>query len=362
MQKTTMQKATNRKKTITKKVITLISSLVAISFVFVVVGCSKKEEPAPQSAPTPKYWPLTHIEGNPVDRSAVSVKIENDPEARPQSGLEDADIVWETMVEGGVTRFIAVFNSKMPEDVGPVRSLRLADGAIVGPMKGLIVFSGSNGQRFQQVARDAGTQTIEEDAGAAGFHRIPDRYEPHNDYYILQDALAQADDDHKKAPAPQFEYANKGEKATAEEKGKAVKEMINTMSSAFVTSWQWDAQKKAFLRFQEGVPFVCAAGPQIQATNVISLNVETSGTPEIDPAGTPEMDMHIVSSGKGTVMSGGKQISVNWEKKSEDAVLQLTTTIKDKDDKEESIPVKLNPGNTWIELVPVTDNGATVVS
>jgi hypothetical protein len=358
-----MQKSTMKQKIITKKVIALIGSLVAISFVFVVVGCSKKEEPAPgQSSSAVKYWPLTHIEGKPVDRPAVSVKIENDPEARPQSGLEDADIVWETMVEGGVTRFIAVFNSKMPEDVGPVRSLRLADGAIVGPMKGLIVFSGSNGQRFQQVARDAGTQTIEEDAGAVGFHRIADKYAPHNDYYILQDALAQADNDHKKAPVSQFEYADKGEKSTAEEKGKAVKEMVNTMSSSFITSWQWDAEKKAFLRFQEGIPFLSAAGPQIQATNVISLNVETSGTPEIDPAGTPEMDMHMVASGKGTVMSGGKQISVKWEKKSEGDILKLTTTVKDKDGKEESVPVKLNPGNTWIELVPVTDNGATVVS
>ncbi|MDR3152210.1 MAG: DUF3048 domain-containing protein [Bifidobacteriaceae bacterium] len=314
-------------------------------------SCGQNDVDKNAAPNAPKFWPLTHILATDVvERPAVSVKIENDPEARPQTGLQDADIVWETMIEGGITRFIAVYNSKMPKTVGPVRSLRIADGAIVGPMNGLIVFSGSNGQRFQQTARESGTQTIEEDAGAKGFSR-EGLNAPHNDYYTLQDALNQADNEHKKAPEPQFSYTQTDQMSTAELVGIPATKMTDIMSGMFTTKWEYDAENKAYRRFQEDSPFMDKlTNKQITAKNVIALEMETKGTPEIDPAGHPEMEMEAVGKGEGKIMIGGKVLDIKWEKKDAKALLKLTTL----DGKE----ILLSPGNTWIDLVPKNDGGS----
>ncbi|MDR3128440.1 MAG: DUF3048 domain-containing protein [Bifidobacteriaceae bacterium] len=329
-----------------------VLSIVFISVLFIsLTGCGGDDSANKNAAPdVPKLWPLTHIvSDNVVSRPAVSVKIENDPLARPQTGLQSADIVWETMIEGGVTRFVAVYNSQMPENVGPVRSLRIADGSIAGPMKGLIVFSGSNGQRFQQVARDAGLQTIEEDASAKGFFRIGDNA-PHNDYYVLKDALEQADANHKVAPEPQFLYAQTGQVTTPEEVGIPITHMTDVMSGMFTTNWDYDAKDKVYKRSQEDAPFMDKiTDKQVTATNVIALEVGTKGTPEIDPAGNPEMEMEVVGGGNGKVMVGGKALDIKWEKKDSKSLLSFTTL----DGKE----VLLAPGNTWVVLVPKNDGG-----
>src|SRR5690625_2391460 len=93
-------------------------------------------EPTPEPTPEPT-WPLT---GMPADdeaeHPAVAVKVENTVMARPQTGLEYADIVWEEMVEGGITRFNAVYHSQQPEVVGPIRSLRPMDVGISLPLGG----------------------------------------------------------------------------------------------------------------------------------------------------------------------------------------------------------------------------------
>src|SRR3954447_25443220 len=102
----------------------------------------------------PHAWPLT---GVPVDavpsRPALAVKIENSIDARPQTGLNAADIVWEEVVEGGITRFVAVYHSTLPEEIGPVRSVRPMDPAVAAPLHGLLAFSGGV-QAYVDAARN----------------------------------------------------------------------------------------------------------------------------------------------------------------------------------------------------------------
>ncbi|MDR2458086.1 MAG: DUF3048 domain-containing protein, partial [Clostridiales Family XIII bacterium] len=74
----------------------------------------------------------------------ISVKVENSPEARPQAGFNSADIIYETMVEGGETRFNMIFQSNFPERIGPVRSARLSDRYILPWYNGMLIYSGSN--------------------------------------------------------------------------------------------------------------------------------------------------------------------------------------------------------------------------
>ena len=75
-------------------------------------------------------------------RSALTIKIDNTPEAHPQYGINEADVVYEEIVEGGITRLAAIFNSNLPTKVGPVRSVRRTDREIVFPIGGIFAFSG----------------------------------------------------------------------------------------------------------------------------------------------------------------------------------------------------------------------------
>ena len=80
-----------------------------------------------------------------LDRPAVAVKIENSPQARPQHGLENADLVFEEIVEGGITRFMAIYHCGVQQGRGPVRSARFDDPKIARPFTRVIAYSGSNG-------------------------------------------------------------------------------------------------------------------------------------------------------------------------------------------------------------------------
>src|SRR5690625_5208618 len=92
----------------------------------------------------------------------MTVKIENSAASRPQTGLQQADVVWEEMVEGGITRYAAVYHSRLPETFGPVRSVRPMDPAMAAPYGGLMVFSGGQ-TPFVTALRDAGLQLFADD-------------------------------------------------------------------------------------------------------------------------------------------------------------------------------------------------------
>src|SRR5699024_11773665 len=97
--------------------------------------------PTPSPTPTPEpTWPLTGKTGDIVDRPPMTVKIENSIASRPQTGLQQADVVWEEMVEGGITRYGAVDHSRLPETFGPVRSVRPMEQASAGACGGRVVW------------------------------------------------------------------------------------------------------------------------------------------------------------------------------------------------------------------------------
>lgn len=172
---------------------------------------------APPSPDVPVSWPLTGVEVTEVaDRPALAVKIENPVSVRPQSGLDEADVVWEQVVEGGVTRFVAVYHSAVPQEVGPIRSVRPMDPAIAAPLGGVIAFSGGQ-PRFVDALADAGLQVVSHDAGDAGFWRRSGRAAPHNVFGDPTRFLEQADSRHTAPPPPQFTFATRPDLATATE-------------------------------------------------------------------------------------------------------------------------------------------------
>ena len=302
--------------------------------------------PTTPPPPPPVYWPLTGLQsGQVAPHPALAVKIENSITARPQTGLNAADMVWEEVVEGGITRFVAVYHSTLPPEIGPVRSVRPMDPAIAAPLRGLLAFSGGQGPFVAAVGK-AGLQVVSNDAGAAGFYRIKTRSAPHNVYADPSKFLAQADAAHRADPAPQFEFAVPGQQPVAVASGTPVAALQLKLSGVSHPRWTWSAPNGAWLRSEGSTPAVGADGKPLRATNVVVLRVAVdTSTGFTDPIGNPVPETQLVGSGEALIATGGHTIAATWTKTAVAAPLVLTSSLGGN--------APLAPGNTWVELVPI---------
>lgn len=312
-------------------------------------GTPAATTPAP---PPPVLWPLTGVDsaGADVGRPALAVKIENSVAARPQTGLDAADTVWEEVVEGGISRYVAVYHSTLPPAVGPVRSVRPMDPAIAGPLRGLLAFSG--GQKpFVAATREAGLQVVDPGTGP-GFTRIGERVAPHNTYADPAALLAQADAGHAAAPPPQFAVAAPGEQPTAAATGTPAGVLDLRLSRIATPRWTWSQRDGAWLRAEGGTPAVEADGAPLRATNVVVLRVDVVDTEYVDSAGNPVPETVMVGSGEALVATGGRTVPATWTKPSVTEPVALAGA--------DGQPVRLAPGTTWVELVPDATGSVTV--
>jgi hypothetical protein len=277
------------------------------------------------------------IEAGSLSRPALSGKIDNHPSARPQVGLDEADIVFEELVEGGLTRYIAVWHSSLPAEIGPVRSVRPMDPEIVSPFGGVFAYSGGQ-VRFIQMMQEAPVynaihgQPDTEDT----FYRTSAKVAPHNVLVKAPELV----DQHLNLPAPerQFAYAPSMEESTAVVAGSPLTSMNPRFSGFSSPTWEWDGTQGVFLRFQtNGAADSASSGTQIFATNVVVLQVGIDVVEDIPTT-------RLVNQGKGWIATGGSILEINWFKATPESPIILTT-----DDGEE---VRLGVGNTWIELIP----------
>ncbi|MDR1387321.1 MAG: DUF3048 domain-containing protein [Propionibacteriaceae bacterium] len=335
-------------------VVVVAASLVAGSIWF--VNRDRGSDPGPTPVVTPDYvpqspvtpagvqtWPLTGLTGPGESRPAVAVKVENSTEARPQIGLESADLVYEQMVEGGITRYIAVYHSQLPSQVVPVRSLRPMDGPILAPLHSVLAFSGGQA-RFIDRASGLGSQVISHDGGDAGFSRVSNRSAPHNVAGDVPIFLAQADANHQTPPPAVFSYARAGQSSSAQLNGQPASLLSIRISSAATPRWEWNVEQARWLRFEGTKAAVNAAGQQFGAANVVALTVEVRNEGGLDPAGNPIPESIVVGQGSGLLASGGAVQAITWSKADEAAPMSFRGA--------DGRPIRLTPGNTWIELVP----------
>ncbi|MDR0847838.1 MAG: DUF3048 domain-containing protein [Propionibacteriaceae bacterium] len=311
---------------------------------------------APVWTPTPgpplkPQWPLSGVRGDIAEHPALVVKVENAPESRPQDGLEYADIVFEEMVEGGISRLVAVFHSTVPAQIAPIRSIRPMDGPIAAWTRGLMIFSGG---QYPYVARaeNDGLQIISMDYGADGFSRVDGRPSPHDVAGDTAAFFAQADGDHQVSPPAFAVFVEQGGAGTAQIQGTVTTQVSTQFSYMALPSWTWDSASATWLRFEDGEPAMTYAGPQISAKNVIVLTVSVVYTSQADAAGSSVPESIVVGEGTGVVASGPMTAAITWRHDSETAPWQFFGP--------NGAPLELLPGNTWVELVP--DSGSWSVS
>jgi len=300
--------------------------------------------------PPPPTAPLTGLpqpDAAKLGRPALVVKIDNlDPGARPQTGITTADVCVEEQVEGGITRFACVWQSKDVDLVGPIRSTRTTDIAIVSELNHpLYAFSGGN-TAFLAAIRAAPIVDVGADLKSDAYFRYGPKAAPHNLYskvttlYTFAPAGAGP-------PAPLWPFRAAGVAASG-----AGANPVTHLDLKFpgaggpVVSWDWDAASATWLRGQNGTPDVTTDGGQISAANVIVQEVAYPivGYQVIGGSSGPIPMAQLIGQGDATIFTGGMAIPAHWSKV--DATTPTTYTDS------AGAPIALAPGQTWWELAP----------
>jgi hypothetical protein len=281
----------------------------------------------------------------------VMGKIDNSSGARPQQGLNSTDVVFDEMVEGGLTRFLAIWQSKLPTEYGPLRSVRPMDPDLATAFGGIISYSGGQAP-FVKAMKATGLYNATEtsELGKGSMERVTNRVAPHNLFVKAQNLQAL----HKglAAPAPFLNFttaASAGIHSVALN-GKSVNSVIARFPAA---SARWTWKGNLWFRTQDGTVLTDAAdGTQISAVNVVVLRVAIDRSFK-DPRYGFVPKTLLEGTGTGYAFSGGKAVAVQWSKTSAGKYVTLTDS--------KGLPIALQPGNTWFELVP-TDVGRVTIN
>jgi len=303
-------------------------------------------EPAPEAPQTVPH-PLrgTAVPAGGVAGPALSAKIDNHPAARPQVGLERADVVFEELVEGGLTRYVAVWSSDIPDEIGPVRSIRPMDPDIVEPLGGVIAYSGGQQRFVDMMLATSVHNAIHGGADDRFMHRTSGKAAPHN-VIVSARELVQAYGQIP-APAPQFAFTSMPVAASAAAYGRSSAGFDLSFSPRQSRQWQWDAGSGRYLRGQNGAADTDPSGAPLSATNVVVVAVD------IDWAYGEIPRTVMIGSGAAWIATGGKVLEATWTKPSREAPIQLTNA--------HGVAIHLAPGATWVELVPTGSGGSVSV-
>lgn len=310
-------------------------------------------EPSKTPAPDPELpivWPLTGVQTTDlVEQPAVAVKIENTAAARPQSGLNQADVVWETIIEFDVSRFLAVFDSQTPQAVGPIRSVRPIDMRIYAPLEPVFAFSGGQAGILKDMRATQGV-AVDENTGGGTMWREGSRRAPHNLYGSVEKMRAVG----KSLPpvTEQFTFAADLDSASAYALGEATTNISLNMSPAAKPQWDWSEQAMAWQRSEGNNAATDAEGKRLEATNVVVLEAKTvdSGYKAQNNAMVP--DNVLEGTGDALVATGGKTLAGTWSKADKNSPVLLHM--------EGQVPLDLAPGNTWVEVLPSPSGSFTL--
>ena len=290
---------------------------------------------------TPDTWPLTGLEVADGDSAAqkhpiLVTKIDNSTSSSPQVGLGQADLVVEELVEGGITRLAVFFYSQVPDNAGPVRSMRASDIGIVPGDHASVVTSGAAGVTIRRIT-DAGIPFVQE--GGPGTYRDTARSAPYNLFAHLNDTAKSF----KQQAVRPADYLPWGDGSDLPE-GKKATTFAAAFSGGHQTQWKYDGQGYVNLNSNAG------ADDQFPADTVLSLQVEVGDAGYLDPAGNYVPETHFVGSGPAWLFHEGRVIRATWKKGKLTSTLSLEAKGK---------TITVPAGHVWLELVPAGPGNVT---
>jgi hypothetical protein len=299
--------------------------------------------------------PLSGISTDParLHLRPIAVMLDNyAPDARPQSGLGEASLVYETVAEYGITRFMAVYLEHEAPVVGPVRSTRVYFNEWADALDAVLVHAGGNSDAAPEIGRLHGLMNVDEidaalahwqDAGPLFFWRSSDRYAPHNLYTSVPAVRARVVEHgfpvtgHYPAALPHKPNAPLAARPSA------AWLTVAFSSFGYEVEYHYDPRTNRYQRFMAGQPHVDAAtGRQLAPRNVVVIFCPVRP----DPASTTPYSVIVQTVGRGAALlfQDGRVRRGSWRRASLGAPLQFL----DGQDQ----PWQFNPGQTWVEAVP----------
>ena len=301
-------------------------------------GVTTPSASAPTSTTSTTPAPIAPLTGRPdpggaaLRRPALTIKIENTPEALPQWGVAQADVVYEEIVNGGITRLAAVFNSQAPGKVGPVRSVRPTDTQVVYPLGGIFAFSGGAPYAIASI-QTAPVKLVDESSAGDAMYRDPNLLAPHN-LFARAPLLFRLGGTPTPPPAL-FTYRGPGQAVT----GPTVARVVVPFPSIYPVTWTWDAATGSWDRTIFGQPGITGTGVRESPVNVLVMWVNY-----VNGVGTFTSYANLLGTGPVTLFSAGKEVQGTWSRgpSLSDPIVYSTTSGK---------PLALTPGQTWVELL-----------
>lgn len=303
-------------------------------------------EPVSKATVKPKpvvkyYSPLTgkEVANEAATKQAVTgIMIENSPDARPHSGLKDSGVVYEAIAEGGITRFLVLYQQEKPQLIGPVRSLRMYYVDWIAPYNASVAHIGGSKFALDEV-RNGNYRDIDQFFNAASYWRASDRYAPHNVYTSFErlDALNAK----KGYTTSEFTgFARTDGKVAAADARTASVINVSVSSPLYASSYNFDPATNTYHRSLAGAPHMDREAGQITPNVVIALKVNMT---KIFEDGYREQ-ITTSGSGEAIIFQNGEATTATWTKADRASQIKFT----DASGKE----IKLNRGQTWITAVP----------
>ncbi|WP_050613884.1 DUF3048 domain-containing protein [Bacillus testis] len=325
---------------------------ICLAFLLAVTGCSKEKEKADPEEQTDRkivkaeamqeagdIYPLTGKEATgDTHHRAVAVMVNNHPDARPQSGLQKADIVYEMLAEGEITRFLAVYQSEFPDMVGPVRSardyyIRLAKG-----LDSLFICHGYSPEA--KALLDQGYVDHLNGLFYDGtlFKRDKTRKAPHNSYITFNHIEEGANEKHYNMASPPKPFLFMDRQETTRIEGESGNEAtVEYGNRLFDVHYAYDESIGRYTRSTAGEQMKDRdSGNPVYIDNIIVLDAPHAVT---DSKGRRDID--LTGGGEAYLLQKGKWNRIQWR-----YLDQVLTFQKDGE------ALKLVPGKTWVNIVP----------
>jgi hypothetical protein len=317
----------------------------------------------PTSTPHPAFVPGP-LDGERVTwdvahRRPVAIMVENyNPDSRPQTGLSSASVVFETVAESGITRFMPVYLEKIPAVVGPVRSARVYYDSWANGLHAVLVHAGGNDDALKELFTLHNIADVNEvkweDANynptVPFFARTPERAIPHNMYTFPPKVLAYEKTQHVQLNGsfpdllPHHAPDNIIHRPAGGTLDLAFNSNVSASDPGYNVEYQYDRGSDRYLRFMGGVPHLeASSGHQLAPSNVVVLLGSVTPDPK---AGDNPGAVYVQSIGKNLayLFRDGKETKGTWHKSHGGSPLLLLD--------DHNRPFTFNPGQTWIEVVP----------
>lgn len=300
----------------------------------------------PGPTPTAASGPVCPLTGLPAPggqvphRPALAVKVDDYPDARPQTGLNQADIVFDEPVEGGITRFAAVFQCQSPPLIGPIRSARAVDVQILSQLSKPILVHVGGINPVLDLLQAANLTDFDLRTHGSIVQKVPGRVAPY-DTYISATAGWGLEPGDTTPPAPLFTYSSTAPSGTP----------ITSIHIPFAdtnnATWTWNAATGRWLLSYSGTRATVSDGGQIAATNIVVQTVHVTYGPWLENSeGGLEVQSQMTGSGPLMVLRNGVAVTGTWKRASVDDPTILSAA--------DGSTIALQPGQTWVEIVPST--------